>query len=374
MKSSSKSSSRRPVFAAAAAAALTCAFGVLTYQVANPATASARPKAGDIMPLEDVKPGMKGHAVTVFSGTTTDRFEIEIVDIIPDFVPGQPVILFRALDPRLQHSGIVGGMSGSPIYIGDKMIGALAYGWRFNKDPLGGITPIEHMLEVGELPHRPEVLPLALGRDDRRGGRADSMLGLNTTPLPARRTLAADTSRAIGMSPLAVPMSLGGFGPRTTLHLSEQLGFVPVAGGSGGGSIADADTRREFEPGDSVSVVLIGGDNAAAPNGTVTWVGGRERERVLAFGHPLYGAGPSNFPIADAKVHTIVNSVDRSVKLSSPRAIQGTLIQDRQPAISLRTDIVAPTIPVTTTIRAAESGFEPRTYESVVAVDSGLTP
>ena len=121
------------------------------YEVARPASAQARRQRTEVMPVDEIRPGMKGHAVTVFSGTQSDRFEIEIVDVVPDFVPGQPVILFRALDPRLQHSGVVGGMSGSPIYIDGKMIGALAYGWPFNKDPLGGITPIEPMLEVGQL-------------------------------------------------------------------------------------------------------------------------------------------------------------------------------------------------------------------------------
>lgn len=323
------------------------------------------------MPLEEVTPGMKGHAVTVFSGTSTDRFEIEVVDVVPDFVPGQSVILFRALDPRLQHSGVVGGMSGSPIYIDGKMIGALAYGWSFNKDPLGGITPIEYMLEVGEMPFRPDVMPLASGRDARHGGRADAMLGLDTSPLPTRRR--PGTQDVAGATPLALPMTLGGFGPRTANFLSEELGLTPVMGGSGGGKAARGDQKKQFAPGDSVSVVLIGGDNAVAPNGTVTWVGGKKDSQVLAFGHPLFGSGPSNFPIADARVHTIVNSVQRSVKLSSPRHIQGTLIQDRQPAISARTDLTAPTIPVTTTIRAPDETFTPRTYNNLLAVDPSIT-
>jgi len=374
MTSSSHLTSRRPALATAAGLSMLCAFAFATCEVATPATATARPPAPGIMPIEDVKPGMKGHAVTVFSGTDADRFEVEIVDVIHNFNPGQPAILFRALDPRLQHSGIVGGMSGSPVYVGGKMIGAVAFGWRFNKDPLGGLTPIENMLEIGELPHRPEVQPVAMGRVEREGGRVDSMLQLGASPLPARRPLERGAAGNIGMTPLAVPMSLGGFGPRTTLHLAEQLGFTPVAGGRGGGKMADASTRKNFQPGDAVAVVLVGGDTAIAPSGTVTWVGGRKNERVLAFGHPLYGAGPSNLPMADAKVHTIVSSVDRSMKLSSPVAIQGTLIQDRQPAISLRTDIVAPKIPVTTTIRGAEEGFETRTSKTVVAVDPALTP
>jgi hypothetical protein len=113
----------------------------------------------DTMPIEDVRPGMKGYAVTVFSGSDTDRFEIEVIDVVRDYQPKQDAILFRSSDPRLIHSGIVGGMSGSPIYIDGKLVGALAYGYRFNKDPIGGITPIKNMLAVGDLPYRPEVLP-----------------------------------------------------------------------------------------------------------------------------------------------------------------------------------------------------------------------
>ena len=120
------------------------------------------------MSVDDVRPGMKGYAVTVFSGSDTDRFEIEVIDVVRDYQPKQDAILFRSSDPRMVHSGIVGGMSGSPIYIDGKLVGALAYGYRFNKDPIGGITPIKNMLAVGDLPYRPEVLPEA--RTGIRGG------------------------------------------------------------------------------------------------------------------------------------------------------------------------------------------------------------
>ncbi|HVH99880.1 MAG TPA: SpoIVB peptidase S55 domain-containing protein, partial [Enhygromyxa sp.] len=146
----------------------------------------------NIIPVDDIKPGMKGYALTVFKGETPDKFEIEVVDVIRDYLPGQDAVLFTSPDPRMQHSGIVGGMSGSPIYIEGKLAGALAYGYRFNKDPLGGMAPIENMLEIADLPYRPEVLDKRAPRASGRSGTAawaDTMLGLGTDPLPPRLTL-----------------------------------------------------------------------------------------------------------------------------------------------------------------------------------------
>ena len=338
-----------------------------------------------VMPIEDVRPGMKGYAVTVFSGTDTDRFEIEVIDVIRDYQPKQDAILFRSSDPRMVHSGIVGGMSGSPIYIDDKLVGALAYGYRFNKDPIGGITPIKNMFAVGDLPFRPEVLPET--RPGLRGtaragaaGWADTMLGLGVSPLPARRR-PAELDPANGLAPLGAPMSVSGFGPGATSLLADQLGLIPVRGGSGrsaaapsGGSATTPPVPKTWKGGDAVSVVLIRGDNAVSPNGTITWVGGKQGERLLGFGHEMFGAGPSNLPIADARVHVIIPSVERSVKLSSALTVRGTLIQDRQAGISLRTDLTAPLIPVTTELRAPEAAMAPRIYRSEVALGVDLTP
>src|SRR5687767_13289169 len=193
---------------------------------------SAKAAPVDIMPVEDVRPGMKGYAVTVFSGNETDRFEIEVIDVVRDYQPKQDAILFRSNDPRMIHSGIVGGMSGSPIYIDGKLVGALAYGYRFNKDPIGGITPIKNMLAVGDLPFRPEVLPEARtgirAGAARRGPEAwaDAMLGLGVSPLPARRR-PAELDTVNGLAPIGVPMSVSGFGTEATRLLADQLGLMP---------------------------------------------------------------------------------------------------------------------------------------------------
>lgn len=340
----------------------------------------ARAAPVDMMSVDDVRPGMKGYAVTVFSGSDTDRFEIEVVDVVRDYQPKQDAILFRSNDPRMLHSGIVGGMSGSPIYIDGKLVGALAYGYRFNKDPLGGITPIKNMLAVGDLPYRPEVLPEARTgiRGHARPGAAawaDAMLGLDVSPLPARRR-PDELNPVHGLAPLGAPMSVSGLGSAATRMLADRLGLVPVRGGSGrdAGPGAAPPAPKAWKGGDAVSVVLIRGDNAVSPNGTVTWVGGKQGEKLLGFGHEMFGAGPTNLPIADARVHTIIPSVERSVKLSSALHVRGTMIQDRQAAISLRTDLTAPLIPVTTELRGPEASQPLRVYHSEVAVGVDLTP
>ena len=343
----------------------------------------------NIIPVDQLKPGMKGYALTVFSGEVPDKFEIEIIDVVRDYVTGQDAVLFRSSDPRMQHSGIVGGMSGSPIYFNDKLAGALAYGYRFNKDPMGGMTPIENMLEVADLPYRPEVFPQRVRARGREGTAAwaDHMLNLGTNPLPPRQVPSQipgpNGMPSGGLEPLGAPMSVSGLGPRTSQFLADVTGLMPVRGGGsmsapagegGEGEASPSRGKHIFKPGDSISVVLIDGDNGAAPNGTVTWVGGRNSERVLAFGHPMYSEGPSRYPIANAHVHTILASVERSVKLSSHLDIQGTLIQDRQPAIYGRTDIQTPMIPVVTAVTGPDPEFGQRVYHSSVADSDSLTP
>ena len=287
------------------------------------------------------------------------------------------------------HTGIVGGMSGSPIYIEGKLAGALAYGYRFNKDPLGGMSPIENMLEVTDLPYRPEVMARPTPRAGGRSGTAawaDQMLALGTDPLPQRmipeQIPGPSGAPSGGLEPLGAPMSIAGLSPHAAQFLADATGLLPVRGGGSGanqepepssGAAPSPSTKHTWTPGDSVSVVLIAGDNGAAPNGTITWVGPKG-DQLLAFGHPMYGEGPSRYPIANAKVHTILASVERSVKLSSALDIQGTMIQDRQPAIYLRTDIHTPMIPVVTTVTGPDPELGSRTYNSSVADSEVLTP
>jgi hypothetical protein len=339
----------------------------------------------ETMSVDDVRPGMKGHAVTVFSGTASDRFEIEVIDVIRDYQPRQDAILFRSSDPRMVHSGIVGGMSGSPIYIDGKLVGALAYGYRFNKDPIGGITPHQEHARGRRPAVPPRGPPRGQDRRPRQRPRRRVRLGRHHArprhrpAAPRRRP--ADFNPVAGLAPLGAPMAVSGFGSAATSFLADRLGLLPVRGGSGRAQAAGGGatpqppvTPKQWKGGDAVSVVLIRGDNAVSPNGTITWVGGKQGERLLGFGHEMFGAGPTNLPIADARVHVIIPSVERSVKLSSALDVRGTLIQDRQAAISLRTDLTAPLIPVLTELRGPEAAQPVRTYRSEVALGVDLTP
>lgn len=357
-----------------------CTLGLIALglSVGSIATASRRSRSTSAVPtmdISEVRRGMRGHAVTVFHGQTPDQFELEVVDVIHNYLPKQDAVLFRATDPRLEHSGIVGGMSGSPIFLEGKLVGALSYGWRFNKDPLGALTPIANMLEVGALPYRPEVLPhpqLAQGRAGTQAW-ADVMLGLQTSPLPPRER-AESLNPSVGLQPLSIPLSMAGFGPTATRMLADDLGMLPVQGGSSGEPDEDSSRGpKSWVGGDSVSVVLVDGENSVAGNGTVTWVS-PSGDRLLAFGHSMLESGPTNIPIADAHVHTIINSVDRSVKLSSPGKIRGLMYQDRQAAIALRTDVQAPMLPITTTVQGPDPKLAPRTYTNRVAFGVSLTP
>ncbi|MGH1346750.1 MAG: SpoIVB peptidase S55 domain-containing protein [Nannocystales bacterium] len=346
----------------------------------------------ETMPVSDVRPGMRGHAVTVFKGEHTDKFEVEIVDVIHNYLPKQDAVLFKSNDPRMVHSSIVGGMSGSPIFIEGKLVGALSYGWPFNKDALGALTPISNMHQVGDLPYRPDVLPhpetggKARGKR-RRGTRAwaDAMLGLETSPLPARRR-ADDLDASESLVPLSVPLSISGLGADASRMLGDALGMTPVRGGGRGGGRGSAapsggtkgkgETKGQskgWSGGDSVSVILIDGDSSVAGNGTVTWVNPKG-DRLLAFGHSMFDAGPTNVPMGHARVHTIINSYQRSVKVSSPLSIDGLMYQDRQAAIALRTDKRAPMIPVTTNIQGPDADLPPRTYNNRVSFGVDLTP
>jgi predicted RNA-binding protein with TRAM domain len=350
---------------------------------ASPERATAARKV-ETMPVSDVKPGMRGHAVTVFKGEQTDKFEVEIVDVIHNYLPKQDAVLFKSNDPRMVHSSIVGGMSGSPIFIDGKLVGALSYGWPFNKDALGALTPMVNMHQVGDLPYRPDVLrsptSSAGGRGKKRRGTqawADTMLGLDTSPLPTRKR-PQDLDASESLVPLSVPMSVSGLGPAATRMLGDALGMTPVRGG-GRGKAASSSSKsgksqsKGWGGGDAVSVILIDGDSSVAGNGTVTWVNPKG-DRLLAFGHSMFDAGPTNVPMGHARVHTIINSYQRSVKVSSPLSIDGLMYQDRQAAIALRTDKRAPMIPVTTTIQGPDPDLPPRTYDNRVSFGVDLTP
>jgi hypothetical protein len=322
--------------------------------------------APKIIGVDQIKSGMKGYGLTVFSGETPERFEVEVISVVPQFLLRQDIILIRCKHPVTDNAGVIGGMSGSPIYLEGKLAGALAYGWQFGKEPVAGVTAIGDMLEILERPRRgpkapAKLLPLAEVLDSLHKRRPILALGETRGQITS--------SRDIGLRPVRTPLSVGGFTGAAVELLSralEPLGIEPLAGGGAGRGKGQA----KFVDGGAIGVQLIRGDMSATGIGTVTTVNGQD---VLAFGHPMFNLGEGYFPVATAKIHTVIASLARSNKLGSPLVEAGSLVQDRTPGIAARTDQRASMIPVTVRLRDDRSKRD-ETYRVEVASHRLLTP
>ena len=325
----------------------------------------------NIIPLSEIKPGMEGYGLTVFEGTKVERFHVRIVGILKKMLPSQDIILFRSDDPRLKHSGIVRGMSGSPVYLNGRLAGAVAYGWPFSKDPIGGLTPIEYMMQVGDRPLR--------GRDKTPFAQADTeparqmlarAFGLGPDGQPTgKNPNVAPAPAPTGMQRVGIPLNLTGFHPRALEELRKAFapyGLEPMQAG-GGGEVGTGPTK--FEAGGAIGVALVRGDMSAVGTGTVTYV---EGNKVLAFGHPMFGVGEWYLPVMTATVHTFMPSIASSFKMSSPLVEAGTLVMDRQAAIVADTGQRVDMIPIEVVITAGDQPT--RTFKAEVARHKFLTP
>ena len=287
--------------------------------------------ATEIMPLDDIKPGMKGYGKTVFSGTKIESFDIEVVEIIYNFSPQMDLILIKLVGDRVEHSGVVSGMSGSPIYINDRLIGALSYSLMlFAKDPIAGVTPIEEMLKINDTElYREQELQYT--KTDVNDFDYFSMvyndleLKQRLMQLVHQRTNSIYSSAT--MKPLQIPLNISGMEQSvlsTAQPVFEEMGYILTQGGSAGSASAESDAM--LQPGSAVSGVLLTGDMSVSATGTVTTVNDGS---VLAFGHPFMNTGPVNIPMAQARILTILASQLSSTKLSSVGNIIGTIKQDR---------------------------------------------
>jgi hypothetical protein len=327
------------------------------------------------MKLADVRPGMVGQALTVFSGTKPEPFKIRVVSVLKQFLPKQDVILIRAEDPRVEHSGIVAGMSGSPVYIDGKLVGAVAYAWSFAKDPLGGVTPIENMLAERARPRRKTPLELAAGEDDGMGRGLPAIHDApgGTSIADARAASPGAASSAVSQGKLvqaSVPLSVSGFGPRAMAELADVLrpvGLVPTQSG-GGRALGGKLEPGHVEPGSAIGVELVRGDMSMVGTGTVTYVDG---STVLAFGHPMFGIGESYLPLVDAEIHAFLPSLAQSFKMSSPLHEIGVLTQDRQSCIIGDLDGRTTMMPVDVRVTGPEG--KTRTFHAEVARSRRLT-
>jgi len=322
------------------------------------------------MGVDQIKRGMTGIGRTVLKDAELSEFKATVVDVMRNWAPKQHVILVRCTGANLEHSGIIRGMSGSPIYLQDpldggklKMIGAIAYGWRWNKDPIGGVQAIEQMLAVegfrgkgkaaaskktrtGRAGHGAGRIQTELpGKPNRDADSRYAMVGFTAPVLQKRSPTRHRTDRFGDLEPLMTPLMVGGGNRAAMAYLTEQLEgtrLAPVrvgaAGQGNGGAAPD-----KLVPGGSLVIPYLIGDIDMAGVGTVTEVVGN---RILGFGHSMTSEGPVELPMATGRVHTAIPMLSASFKLASVGKLVGTLTGDEETGVCGVVGPVARMIPV----------------------------
>ena len=339
------------------------------------------------MGVDEIRPGMVGVGRTVFEGTRVEEFKVHVLGVLENVIgTHRNLILARLEGGPLANTGVIAGMSGSPVYIDGRLVGAVSYALgQFSKEPIAGITPIAEMTDATafndvrpaaarvhvEFPLTRENLDTAFRRAlnwnrpfaDRPGEAA----------LVGASGISGVSGAEIGtlLRPIATPLIMSGFEPGLADLLGGAFGaqgFIPT----GRGAVARAGEKPyegPLKPGDAIGVMLVSGDLELGATGTVTHV---DNDKVYAFGHPLYNLGPTAFPMTRAYVYTVLPSLASSLKVSTTGEIIGSFLQDRAVAIAGKLGPGPKMIPVTLTL---ESGRAPkRTFHFQLANDQMFTP
>jgi hypothetical protein len=334
-----------------------------------------------ILPVDELKPGMKGIARSVFSGSAPEEFGIEIIGVLPGFTgPRQSTIIAKLSGKNVDRTGVFAGMSGSPVFIDGRLVGAIAYSFPFAKEPICGITPIEQMIEIFEsvtpkVAHQPRAVSMTeLARTDWK-----TVLPKPTVsggPLIASVSAGSALAPYMGQTiqPIATPVVFTGISQETLSIFSNDLtkaGLLPVAGVGGASPITPLSSFDDntLTPGTSVSVQLVRGDYSIAASGTVTF---RNGERIYAFGHPFLGLGGADMPMTESSVITVIPNAFNSFKLAVPGNMVGTISQDRATGIFGQLGHAAKMIPVTLNLHTSRNRDEKFSFE--VVNDEFLTP
>jgi hypothetical protein len=361
---------------------VTNGFGQLQAKTAAPAPAPVAEKSGkaQILPLAEVKEGMKGVARTVFRGTEPEEFNVEILGVLPGAVgPKQDLIIGKLSGGGADRTQVFAGMSGSPVYIDGKLVGAISYSFPFSKEPICGITPVEQMITIFEQNNGGDVK----AADKPRAFSFAELASTEWQPnFPRAATVAASGLAAStipqiagqAFQPIATPLAFSGFSQDTLNLFAPQLmsvGLMPVAAAGGGARITPLEkyTDKTLQGGASVSMQLTRGDYSLAAAGTVTF---RDGEKVYAFGHPFLSLGVADLPMSESSVITVIPSVNNSFKLSVPHAMVGTMTQDRNTGVFGRLGQAPKMIPVRLNMQTSRDRRETINFE--VAKDDFLTP
>lgn len=341
------------------------------------------PAAPARMSIEDVRAGMTGIGVTVFDGTKREEFKAEILGVLRNVMgPQRDIIVARLSGGPLNHTGVMQGMSGSPVYIDGQLIGAVSYALgSFPKEPIAGITPIGEMLATDAASRRtvrakhgqPSFPISAHGLQEifRSSAGQYQLVSLESSDTERfALSQSAELTSTRMLSPIATPLVFNGFTQEihnlweSALKLS---GFLTAVGSAQASQSRD---QLSLQAGDAVGAALIRGDLTMAGTGTVTLV---ENNRVYAFGHPFYNLGPISFPMTKASVTALLPSLAISSKIAAIGDVIGTLDQDRSTGIFGTLGAEPDVIPVTIRLRGSDRSFND-TFKFEVIRDNILTP
>ncbi len=329
---------------------------------------------------------MVGTGKTVFEGDRLDEFKVHILGVLRNVIgPSRNLILARLEGGPLATTGVIAGMSGSPVYIDGRLVGAVSYSLgQFSKEPIAGITPIDEMIQAATLPapRRQSAsvdLPTPLTPDSLRASLRQAFSWVRPfaeSPSDVQVLSGGTPMSGIGalLRPIATPITLAGFAPSVAdpvIAGFRDQGFLPVLAGGGGQNGSQAGTVRPgpLRPGDPIGVALMTGDMALGATGTVTDVIG---DRVYAFGHPFYNLGPTAFPMTRAYVHVVLPSLLSSSKIASTGDIIGTVQQDRATTIAGTLGPGPTLIPITLNL-TSERGTR-KTFHMSMVRDQLFTP
>ncbi|MFO0879092.1 MAG: SpoIVB peptidase S55 domain-containing protein [Gemmataceae bacterium] len=344
---------------------------VAPWLVVSQGHGAAAPQPMACWSVDDLRRGMRGHGRTVMQGTEIETFQVELLGVLRNTSPGRDLVLARLSGLGLERTGVIAGMSGSPVYIEGKLVGAVAYAWPFGKEPIAGITPYCQMSSVVQAVERRD--PAAEPRAVRL--QLDDPVRVNGTTFERITVAQSAEGQPSGddlyLVPLRTPLMATGFTPRSLELLQQRtrkLGLVPMTGGSAG-RVAEADRTVGLEPGGPLAVALIAGDFDLSGIGTVTHV---EGPRVLGWGHPFMSLGACELPMYTGYIHTVYPRQTVSFKMGSPLREVGVMHADVATCIGGELGRKADMLPMS--IRVAVGRNEARDYRVRVARHNGMIP
>ncbi|MSQ95287.1 MAG: SpoIVB peptidase S55 [Gemmataceae bacterium] len=335
------------------------------------------PKAESYWNVDDVKAGMKGQGKSVVKGVKIESFDAEVLGVLKNTSPGRDLILCRLSGMNLEKTGVIQGMSGSPIYVQGKLLGAVAYAWAFGKEPIAGVTPFSQMVEFAAAHERREVAE-GKNKPARIGLAAPILLDgreyKNVTVAQDFQDPQPTAADGVWLIPLKTPVMTTGMSARSLAVLREHFrdgGLVPMQGGGAAGNIPAEERNIALAPGSALSIAMITGDFDMSGIGTCTHIEGK---RVYGFGHPMMGVGSCDLPMMTGYTHTIMSRLTLSFKMGSPMRTVGVINADTSTCVAGWLDRQPDMLPLTSTLLREPEGKAQTYHVKIARLRSMLGP